>query len=455
MGRSNEMFRLLLLFLFLAGASSAQGDANGQAGKPTTGLGSSEAELRQRLRSVPGDFETRWRLAELLSATARPADAVRELEAAVRIAPTPLHQGRVWFRIGQERARLGRYDEALDAYERKLALGDVDAATLSKSAELLMVLGRLRDSTDRYREALEVAERREPADPASNGREGRAQIARAYLGLAVALDRDARPIASREAIGRALALDPGLAALGWADPRAGSGGDFVPPGDAFYTLGLAREGQGRATDAAAAFQDYLRATSSGYAPQARDHLARLAASSGAPSRGDHPREGPGGDRREPVATTGRDKPVVQSTRGVRPLRLRVVHQATLSADGPLVAPMIDAAWRMDPRLVHLLEECLSSAMLPDEAQSGSNDSDAARAPGLARSTLSLELRIEDTGRVSAVAVSVRSPGVLGAGISPCVEAAVRGRFRVTRPALRRPTRARMELVLAPVATDGV
>jgi hypothetical protein len=26
---------------------------------------------------------------------------------------------------------------------------------------------------------------------------------------------------------------------------------------------------------------------------------------------------------------------------------------------------------------------------------------------------------------------------------------------VTRPALRKPTRARMELVLAPVATDGV
>jgi len=451
------MLRLVLsLFLLLVvpGVSRAQGDAIGQAGKPT-GLGISEAELRQRLRSAPGDFETRWRLADLLSATARPADAVRELEAAVRIAPTPLHQGRVWFRIARERTRLGLYDEALDAYERKLALGDVDAATLSKSAELLMVLGRLRDSTDRYREAIEVEERREPGDPASNGREGRAEVARAYLGLAVALDRDARPIASREAIGRALALDPGLAALGWADPRAGTSGDFVLPGDASYTLGLAREGQGRATDAAAAFQDYLRVTTGTYARQARDHLARLAASSAAPARGDHPRGAPQGDRREPVATAGRDQPGVPSTQAGRPLRLRVVHQATLSADGPLVAPLIDAAWRMEPRLVRLLDECLSSAMIPDETQSRSSNAGAAGAPRLARSTLSLDLRIEETGRVSAVAVSVRSPGVLGAGISPCIEAAVRGSLRVTRPALRKPTRARMELVLAPVATDGV
>lgn len=450
------MLRLVLsLFLLLVvpGVSRAQGDAIGQAGKPT-GLGISEAELRQRLRSAPGDFETRWRLAELLSAAARPADAVRELEAAVRIVPSPLDQGRVWFRIARERVRLGLYDEALDAYERKLALGDVDADTLSRSAELLMVLGRLRDSSDRYREAIEVEERHEPGDPASNGREGRAQIARVYLGLAVALDRDARPIASREAIGRALALDPGLAALGLVG-QVESGGDFVLPGDASYTLGLAREGQGRATDAAAAFQDYLRVTTGTYARQAHDHLARLAASSAAPARGNHPWEALQADRREPVATAGRDKPGLPSTHGARPLRLRVVHQATLSADGPLVAPLIDAAWRMDPRLVHLLDECLSSAMIPDEAQSGSNNAGAASAPGLARSTLSLELRIEDTGRVSSVAVSVRSPGELGAGISPCIEAAVRGRLRVTRPALRKPTRARMELVLAPVATDGV
>lgn len=379
----------------------------------------SEAHLRRALQISPADFEARRQLAEVRAATGRPRDAAREFEAARPMAPTPADEARIWFRLANERSRMGAYDDALDAYDRQLALGDLDAGALGNSAELLMAAGRLPEAIDRYREALAIEER-------ERDRRGHIQtLALGYFGLAVALDRDGREVASREAIGRALALDAGLAVLRLAQQE---NGDLflIPRGDVFYYIGLAREAQGRPGDAGAAFRDYLGVPAPRFARRAREHLARLG----------------------PVSVRGQasERPLL---RGATPaptsgVRLRVIHQATLGADGPLVAPLIDAAWRLDGRL---LDDCLSDVL------------HTADRPGVApvrtvrEFRLSLELTIDETGR--ATAVKVHAPAELGTALGPCIEGAIRSRFQVTRPARRKPTKARMELVLAPVEPSGV
>lgn len=326
-----------------------------------------------------------------------------------------------WFRLAGERTRVGDYDGALDAYERLLAAGDAQPVTLVNSAELLMALGRLPEAIDRYREAVEIEGR------APDRREHLQGLALAYFGLSVSLDRAGRAGAARDAMAAAVALDPGLGILSLA-AQAGSALSFVPPGDVFYYLGLARETQGRNDDAAAAFRDYLRlAQGKGQennARFARKHLAAL---------------NPGGLRAPPPpAVTG-----AGAATGSR-LRLHVIHHATLVADGPLVAPLIDAAWRLDARL---LDACLSDVAL---AEPQSLDS---AAPARREFRISLDLHIEDTGRVSAATAKV--PAALGAVVASCIEDAVKTRLRVSRPAGRKPTHARMELVLAPAAPGGL
>ncbi|MBC8132097.1 MAG: tetratricopeptide repeat protein [Deltaproteobacteria bacterium] len=329
-----------------------------------------------------------------------------------------------WFGIAAARSRAGAYDEALDAYEQYLALGGTEPVALANSAALLMARGRPVEAIDRYREAIAIEER-EP-----NRRDHVQGIALGYFGLAVALDRAGYPVPAREAIARALALDPGLAVLrGAAQPD----GDvvFIPRGDVFYYLALAREAQGRTDDAAVAFRDYLRVANGPYAPRAREHLARLVGG-GAQGQSVRPvRPLPPGEQRRLGPARRTDGPA---------LRLRVLHQATIAADGPLVAPLIDAAFRLD---AHLLDACLRD--FPASAADTKVDTQQFK--------LSLQLRIEDTGRVGAV--TVKAQASLGDAIPRCIENALLTRFQVTRPARRKPTQARMELVLAPVAPGGV
>jgi tetratricopeptide (TPR) repeat protein len=390
-----------------------------------------ETHLRAALALLPADFEAHQQLGEVLAAAGRRAEAVQELLAARRVAPTASDEARIWFRIAGERTRLGAYDLALDAYARQLALGDVDPQALTNSAELEMALGRLEDAIVRYREAVAIEER-------DSDRRSHVQgLALGYFGLAVALDRDNRPAAAREAVGRALALDSGLAVLHLAEER---GGDlfFVPPGDVAYYVGVAREAQGRADDAAAAFRDYLRVADPRYAGRARDHLARLASG------------GAGGKGSVPPAAAPPD---------AGRLRLRVVHEATVVADGPLVAPLIDAAWRLDPRL---LDACLSD-VAGNPAGAGTAGAGTPR-----EFKLTLDVDIDAGGRVSRASVqpSLDPPAGSAAmeqtstvapsrvALGSCIENAVRERFRVSRPARKRSTRARIELVLAPVASMG-
>ncbi len=387
------------------GAAVARKAGAGHVSRNGPVAGSAELHLRRALRSSTNDFEARRQLAELLSATGRHRDAARAFDEARRVAPTPVDESRIWFRLANERSRVGAYAEALDAYSRQLAIGDADPAALGNCAELLMALGRLPEAIERYREALAIEER-------EHDRRGHLQsVALGYFGLAVALDRHGREAAAREAMGRALVLDAGLGVLRLAQQ---DDGDLflLPAGDVFYYLGLAREAQGRTGDATAAFADYLRVPAARYANRAREHMARL-----------------GQSRASPVAARG--------------TKLRVVHEATLVADGPLVAPLIDAAWRLNREL---LDDCLSDVVL----LGGSSDVAPARSARAFR--ISLELTFDETGRVGAVKAD--PPAELGPAVGPCIENAVRTRFQVTRPARRKPTRARMELVLAPAGPSG-
>ena len=145
-----------------------------------------------------------------------------------------------WFRLGVVRSKLGRYREAAVAYAAVVADGAADSAVYSNYAEVLMAAGRLPDAEARYRDAISAASDLGVGDR----RERTHELAMAYYGLAVALDRDEQPVAAREAMQRALAHDPTAAVLRLAST---SGGDlfFIPDGDVFYYVGLAAEAEGR------------------------------------------------------------------------------------------------------------------------------------------------------------------------------------------------------------------
>ena len=333
--------------------------------------------------------------------------------------PARSDDARAWSRVAAERSRQGAYEAALDATRRQMALGHVDAVVLGNSAELLMALGSLDEAIEQYREALTLDERERDRDRRGDF-QSRALIA---FGLAAALDRNGEPAAAREAIGRALAIDETMAVL--RRDRQGDGDLFsVPPSDVFYYLGLAYEDKGRADDAVAAFRSYLTsarqsgivgATSARYARRARDHLARLVAS------------GSGGAVANP-----------SEQRGERRASLRVVHEATIGADGPLVAPLIDAAWRLHARM---LDGCLSDVEI-DAAAGGARDL-----------RLRLEVTLDENGAARAVTAEV--PAGVGASLGSCVEEAIRTRFSTSKPNRRKPTRARIELLLAPAAPSGL
>ena len=125
-----------------------------------------------------------------------------------------------WFRLGVVRSKLGRYREAAVAYAAVVADGAADSAVYSNYAEVLMAAGRLPDAEARYRDAISAASDLGVGDR----RERTHELAMAYYGLAVALDRDEQPVAAREAMLRALAHDPTAAVLRLAST---SGGDLV------------------------------------------------------------------------------------------------------------------------------------------------------------------------------------------------------------------------------------
>jgi tetratricopeptide (TPR) repeat protein len=302
-----------------------------------------------------------------------------------------------WFRLGVVRSKLGRYREAAVAYAAVVADGAADSAVYSNYAEVLMAAGRLPEAEARYRDAISAASDLGVGDR----RERTHELAMAYYGLAVALDRDEQPVAAREAMQRALAHDPTAAVLRLAST---SGGDlfFIPDGDVFYYVGLAAEAEGRDGDAEAAFREFIaHAPRSRWARAAEAHLGKKGASAGAAA----------GKRRALAAVEAIP---------------RVVAHGTVLATGGIAAPLIDAAWRDQ---LPILDDCLDGVRLTTHATS----------------RIAIEMEVDARGRLTRVIV--KAPAPFDERFAHCVESATKRRLRLSVPAAGRPTTARTEMVV--------
>jgi tetratricopeptide (TPR) repeat protein len=359
-----------------------------------------EALLRDALAVDPANFGATFFLAEVQAMDGRTAAAAATLEQALRVARFPAQKAQALGELALARTKLGQYREAIACYDRRIDLGDADAASYANAAELLMALQRLGDAEDRYRDAIRVDEQ------ASDRREHEHGLALSYYGLGVALDRDGQPAAAREMIGRALALDPGAALLqGAGDP--GSDVFFSPDGEVFYYLGLAWEVAGRAPDAEQAFRDFLaRLPRSPWAARARAHLDALASLPG----------------RAAAAAPAAPRPPAGP-------RWRVLGVATVASHGPLAAPLIDAAWKQHAPPV---ADCL--AALPG--------------PGEGTLRVVIDVDLDARGGVTRAAASVPAPDARAAAAAArCVEQAVQRDLQVTQAAHAGATSAHVEVLL--------
>ena len=262
-----------------------------------------------------------------------------------------------------------------------------------------MALGRLREAQDRYREAIRIDER------AADRRGHEQGLTFSYYGLGVALDRDRQDVAAREAMGRAVAMDPNGSLLRLAQ-QPGADFAFLPEGDVFYYIGLASEIGGKTDDAAAAFQEFIaRQPKSPWAARARAHLSSLAPSSSS----------------SPSPSSSPSRPSH---------RWRLVAIATVSSQGPFAAPVIDAALKQRPAAL---------------------GSPAVLAPRLAlgHDTVPIVALAELDARGAVTSATARLPPPFDAGATGrCVEAALRTSLTVTPPSHARSTSARIEVLLA-------
>ncbi len=207
---------------------------------------------------------------------------------------------------------------------------------------------------------------------------------------------------------RALALDSTASVLAVAE-LPNSDLFFVPAGDVYYYIGLARSVAGRREEAADAFRQFLaHQPGSRWATRAEAHLSELgqrAAAGSLPAPpGPGPRSGP-----------------------------RLVAAGTVLSTGGSLAPLIDAAWREQAAI---LDDCLGAA--PELA--------AARAP----LRLAVELTIDGRGRISSVVVKLPPAAAAWSSaetLSRCLERTIGTRLRLPAPPTRRPTRARTELLV--------
>ena len=349
-----------------------------------------------------------------------------------------------WFVTAVERTTQGRYVEAAAAYGLALAAGADAPAVYANLGEVLMADGQLAAAEACYRDAIAAASVARLPNLASlptlsnlpnfgnsahsaksetlgsqafDDPRWRAQdLTLAYLGLAVAFDRDGQTRAAREMMQRALALDSTTSVLAVAE-LPNSDLFFVPAGDVYYYVGLARSVAGRREEATDAFREFLaHQPGSRWASRAQAHLTEL---------GQRPAPGLS---TSPTSPSG--PPAPEHGGGSGP---RVVAVGTVLSTGGSVAPLIDAAWREQAAI---LDDCLSAA--PELV--------AGRAP----LRLAVELTIDGHGRVSSV--DVKLPPAAQAWpsaekLSGCLERAIETRLRLPVPPARRQTRARTELLV--------
>jgi len=304
---------------------------------------------------------------------------------------TGAERAAAWFRLGIVRTRQGRYREAATAYAAVVADGTADPAVYANFAEVLMAAGRLSDAEARYRDAISAA-----GDLGAGDRRERAhELALAYYGLAVALDRDEQPLAAREAMLRALTNDPTAAMLKVAS-TSGSDVFFVPDGEVLYYVGLAAEVEGRDGDAEAAFREFItRAPRGRWVRAAEAHLAKK-----------------GTGTRAAPASGG--------------VAARVIGFGTVLATGGIPAPLVDATWR--DRLT-ILDECLAEVRLPPH------------------STFRIAIEMDVDARGKPTRIIVKAPAPHDERFAHCVESVAKQRLHFTVPSPGKATIARTEMVL--------
>ncbi len=195
--------------------------------------------------------------------------AAAELKEARRLDGGGAEAQRIAADLGLIFSRLGSYEEALVEYDRALelvnperrpnAFDDYDRSVLnSNAAETLMGIGKLDAAIARYRSAEATAD------------QGSLQWELAEWGLGVALDRDEQIDKARQAIQRAIEVDPTMSRLTDDDVF------FEPVGDKRYYEALGHEVAGDRELALAAWRAFLaEAPASPYARRARTHLAEL------------------------------------------------------------------------------------------------------------------------------------------------------------------------------------
>ena len=143
-------------------------------------------------------------------------------------------------------------------YEKILARADVpDETVLSNLAETYMMLGKLDQAIDTYREALRTSRHTET-----------------LYGLAVALDRDERSGQARDLI-----LSQGESSMDEFHDRVMTGTTFfVPIGEEYYYFALAYEAFGKTEDAIEYWQKYIESGAHPeFQPRAHAHLDPLLA----------------------------------------------------------------------------------------------------------------------------------------------------------------------------------
>ncbi len=312
-----------------------------------------------------------------------------------------------WIQRALDLTKARRYDAAARAYAAALAAGASDAAVYANLAEVLMADGRLGEAEARYRDAIAVA----TAAGAIDVRGAVSDLVLADYGLAVALDRDDQPVAAREMMGRALALDPRTAVLALAAQRDGDL-FFVPDGEVLYYQGLAASVAGRRAEALEAFRRFaVESPASRWVRAAERHIVELSRARATEAEASGPR-----------------------------IMVRIMASGTVLATGGLAAPLIDAAWHEQPGL---LDACLDGA-LPAELL-GTREARA----GI---RFAIEIDVDARGRVTGAVAKVPAP--LGETFARCVEAAVKNGLRLRAAGTARATHARTELIIGVPTAEG-
>jgi tetratricopeptide (TPR) repeat protein len=195
--------------------------------------------------------------------------AIAELKEARRLDTSGAEAERIASELGLVLSRVGSYEEALAEYDRALKLVDAErrpsvfedagrSVLYGNSAETLMALGRIDPAIERYRQAEATATA------------GDIEWELAEWGLGVALDRDEQIEKSRQAVQRALDVDPTMSHL--ADDSV----FFEPTGDKRYYEALGHEVAGDRELALAAWRGFVaESPNSPYVRRARAHIAEL------------------------------------------------------------------------------------------------------------------------------------------------------------------------------------